>query len=81
MKPRLVVALLFLFWLVCTRAQTTSGTYASFQDQTAELGLDLANGAACWIDVDSDGWVDIISKKSTGDVDSFTFLLVKRSDR
>lgn len=30
-----------------------------FRDRTAELGLQLANSQACWVDVDNDGWVDL----------------------
>ncbi len=30
-----------------------------FRDRTAELGLQLANSAACWVDVDQDGWTDL----------------------
>jgi enediyne biosynthesis protein E4 len=30
-----------------------------FHDATAELGLALDTSAACWVDVDSDGWSDL----------------------
>ncbi|MEA3403538.1 MAG: CRTAC1 family protein [Armatimonadota bacterium] len=30
-----------------------------FTDRTAELGLELHNSAACWVDVDNDGWTDL----------------------
>ncbi|MFO8013278.1 MAG: hypothetical protein R6X20_08240 [Phycisphaerae bacterium] len=30
-----------------------------FVDRTADLGLDLQNAAACWTDLDNDGWVDL----------------------
>ena len=30
-----------------------------FKDRTAELGLALGSDAACWVDVDNDGWVDL----------------------
>ena len=30
-----------------------------FADRTAELGLELQNAAACWADVDNDGWTDL----------------------
>ena len=30
-----------------------------FRDRTAELGLQLANSQACWVDVDNDGWADL----------------------
>lgn len=31
----------------------------SFKDRTAELGLQLGNGAVCWADLDNDGWADL----------------------
>ena len=30
-----------------------------FSDKTESLGLLIHNGAACWADIDNDGWVDI----------------------
>lgn len=33
----------------------------TFEDRTAALGLNLGGEAACWVDVDNDGWVDLIS--------------------
>ncbi|MBM4002028.1 MAG: CRTAC1 family protein [Planctomycetes bacterium] len=33
----------------------------SFRDRTADLGLELGNGSACWVDVDQDGWTDLCS--------------------
>ncbi|MDA1054747.1 MAG: CRTAC1 family protein [Planctomycetota bacterium] len=30
-----------------------------FVDRTAELGLQLANSQACWVDADNDGWSDL----------------------
>lgn len=30
-----------------------------FKDHTADLGLQLANTAACWADFDNDGWTDL----------------------
>ncbi len=32
---------------------------AIFQDRTTELGLQLANSAACWADLNNDGWPEI----------------------
>lgn len=32
-----------------------------FKNRTMELGLQLAGGSACWVDVDNDGWVDLLS--------------------
>jgi hypothetical protein len=31
----------------------------AFKDRTAALGLEFGNGAACWVDLDNDGWVDL----------------------
>src|SRR5690349_16386293 len=31
----------------------------SFQDMTASLGLTLTTDAACWVDIDNDGWTDL----------------------
>jgi hypothetical protein len=30
-----------------------------FKDRTAELGLAISTAAACWADLDNDGWVDL----------------------
>ena len=30
-----------------------------FKDVTAATGLKNPNGAACWVDLDNDGWVDL----------------------
>ncbi len=30
-----------------------------FRDKTAELGLQLSNAAACWADLNNDGWTDL----------------------
>lgn len=32
---------------------------APFKDRTVELGLKLGTDAACWVDLDNDGWVDL----------------------
>lgn len=32
-----------------------------FEDRTSELGLSLGNDAACWIDLDNDGWAELVS--------------------
>ena len=34
-------------------------TMPVFKDRTAELGLTLQNSAACWMDIDNDGWTDL----------------------
>lgn len=48
-----VLALALLAWPA--RAQGAP----VFEDVTAAAGLALDTGAACWVDVDSDGWVDL----------------------
>ena len=40
------------------RAQDQPPT-PGFRDRTTELGLQLANSKACWVDVDNDGWSDL----------------------
>ena len=37
----------------------TAQETAVFKDRTSELGLKPGNGAACWVDIDNDGWVDL----------------------
>lgn len=32
-----------------------------FKDVTSEVGIQLAGSAACWVDVDNDGWVDVVA--------------------
>jgi hypothetical protein len=32
-----------------------------FKDRTAELGLQIANEAVCWVDVNNDGWTDLLT--------------------
>ncbi|MDA0834168.1 MAG: CRTAC1 family protein [Planctomycetota bacterium] len=32
---------------------------AEFRDETGDFGLALGNGAACWADLDNDGWSDL----------------------
>lgn len=41
--------------------QPANPTTNAFVDRTTELGLTLGNDAACWADVDNDGWVDLIT--------------------
>ena len=57
----------FFRWLV-TGCVLTGGLVAmaqeqqpapGFRDRTEELGLQLANSKACWVDVDNDGWPDL----------------------
>ena len=33
----------------------------AFEDRTAALGLNLGGEAACWVDVDNDGWSDLVT--------------------
>jgi hypothetical protein len=32
-----------------------------FLDQTSQLGLALGDSAACWVDLDGDGWTDLVA--------------------
>ncbi|MFV0338652.1 MAG: FG-GAP repeat domain-containing protein, partial [Chthoniobacterales bacterium] len=47
--------MMFIVLLVSVRVDA-----AVFEDKSSELGLELKNLAACWVDVDNDGWVDIL---------------------
>ncbi len=54
MRNAVVVALAVLSLAAAAMAQQPL-----FVDRTADLGLALANDAACWVDVDNDGWTDL----------------------
>ena len=54
MKAILSLAALALF-----AVEAAAGQQGVFVDRTADLGLDLKNGAACWADLDNDGRVDL----------------------
>ena len=43
-----------LVWIAPLGAQTPA-----LKDVTAETGLKISTGAACWADLDNDGWVDL----------------------
>ena len=43
-----------LLWANPLVAQTPA-----FKDVTGETGLKISTGAACWVDLDNDGWVDL----------------------
>lgn len=30
-----------------------------FRDRTKDFGIEIGNGAACWVDLNNDGWVDL----------------------
>jgi len=32
-----------------------------FADKTSELGLQIGTDAACWVDLDRDGWTDLVA--------------------
>jgi hypothetical protein len=55
----------FLLRLACLPAAALAGAADSprggpvFKDCSAEVGLQLANAAACWVDVNNDGWTDL----------------------
>ena len=46
--------------LLLVAATTNSAAQTHFKDRTAELGLSLVNDQACCVDIDNDGWTDII---------------------
>ncbi len=54
---------LFLIACVLTGGRITNAQEQppepGFRDRTADLGLELANSKACWVDVDNDGWTDL----------------------
>lgn len=50
-----------LYLMAAFACQQASPPAAAFKDMSTELGLTLANDAACWVDVDLDGWTDLIS--------------------
>ncbi len=56
-----VRALLFACMLVTMTGLFSArpGAELVFVDRTADLGLELANGSTCWVDVDNDGWTDL----------------------
>jgi hypothetical protein len=47
--------------LAATLSASVSGSQPAptFTDQTTELGLELPNAAACWADLNNDGWTDL----------------------
>jgi hypothetical protein len=45
--------------LALAAAPAAAQQSAVFKDRAAELGLKLANAAACWADLDNDGWTDL----------------------
>ena len=53
-----------LSWLIASSltqlTPQTSKPSPQFKDVTSEVGLSLGNDAACWVDVDNDGWVDLV---------------------
>jgi hypothetical protein len=55
MTTRLTVTLLFAL------ALTAAGADPAFRDRTADLCPGLANGQACWVDLDNDGWSDLVA--------------------
>lgn len=52
---RLMVVILALG---CGSALQSAGS-TKFVDRTAKLGLTIGTDAACWVDYDNDGWVDL----------------------
>jgi hypothetical protein len=50
-----------LLAVCCGVACLSAGAAPAFRDRTAELGIGLGNDAACCVDVDNDGWTDLVS--------------------
>jgi len=46
-------------WVAVAAIGCTSRAEVTFVDRAAELGLAIDTGAACWLDIDNDGWVDL----------------------
>lgn len=63
---------LFLIACVLTGGRITNAQEQppepGFRDRTADLGLELANSKACWVDVDNDGWTDPARAASSGGI-------------
>ncbi len=47
-----------LLFLIITILQTAK---PAFQDRSTEMGLTIGADAACWVDIDNDGWTDLIT--------------------
>src|SRR5262249_33724574 len=58
-----VLALAVLPSLMHTVPGRAQGPAAAprFQDVTKAMGLQIGNDAACWVDIDRDGWTDLIT--------------------
>ena len=50
---------LFLCLFVLPGTVSAGQPASVFSDATAGLGLEISSGAACWFDLDNDGWVDL----------------------
>lgn len=61
MKRLLWSLVLCLSCVTCSVGAAPPQAPVGFKDQTAALGLTLANDQACWVDIDNDGWVDLIT--------------------
>ena len=57
---RTIAALLAICAAACVAGQTPQPAQV-FKDRTSELGLSISTDAACWVDVDNDGWSDLIT--------------------
>ncbi|MFV0415753.1 MAG: CRTAC1 family protein [Chthoniobacterales bacterium] len=51
----------FTFAFVLLAGVVFASENVMFEDLSEALGLDLENKAACWVDVDNDGWPDIVT--------------------
>ena len=59
-NSRTVVATVSSFLVLATMpVGSVSAQEPTFKDVTAEMGLKISTDAACWVDLDNDGWVDL----------------------
>ena len=57
--PVLVRWLPLLWCVVATGLAHSQEPPTTFADATEEVGLKISTDAACWVDLDNDGWVDL----------------------
>lgn len=61
---RTVIALIVAAIVLCpstAQARIALPPDAAFRDETTARGLALGNDQACWVDIDNDGWADLIT--------------------
>ena len=57
--PALIRWLPLLWCVVATGLAHSQEPPTTFADATEEVGLKISTNAACWVDLDNDGWVDL----------------------